>query len=225
MTFPSPLEGEGGAKRRMRGRAETCKVHRPNLDYENASGHAIICGIDEAGRGPWAGPVSAAAVILDLGNIPAGLNDSKKLTEAKREALFPLIMASADVGVGLVSAHEIDEMNILQATYLAMQRAIANLKSKPTLALIDGNRAPKLFCATQTIIGGDAKSLSIAAASIIAKVARDRIMVELGKQFPQYGFGRHKGYGTEAHAAALAQYGPCTEHRRSFKPIAKLTIN
>ncbi len=192
----------------------------PTLTFELASGHTLICGIDEAGRGPWAGPVSAAAVILDRGNIPEGLNDSKKLTEAKREALYPQIMATADVGLGLVSAQEIDEINILQATYLAMQRAIANLKSKPTLALIDGNRAPKLFCATQTIIGGDAKSLSIAAASIIAKVTRDRIMLELDQQFPHYGFAKHKGYGTAAHATALAQHGPCTEHRRSFKPIS-----
>ncbi len=198
---------------------------KPTLHFETTSGHAIVCGIDEAGRGPWAGPVSAAAVILDRNNIPQGLNDSKKLTEAKREALFPQIIASSDVGIGFVSAQEIDKINILQATFLAMQRAVANLKSKPTLALIDGNRAPKLFCATQTIIGGDAKSLSIAAASIIAKVARDRLMVELDMQFPYYGFARHKGYGTAVHAMALAQHGPCTEHRRSFKPIAKLTIN
>ena len=197
----------------------------PSFGFELAarsSGHAIICGIDEAGRGPWAGPVCAAAVVLDQRNIPEGLNDSKKLTEAKRELLFPEIMRAADVGVGLVSAAEIDEINILQATYLAMSRAVAALKSKPTLALIDGNRAPKLFCATQTIIGGDAKSLSIAAASIIAKVTRDRLMCELDKIYPTYGFARHKGYGTAAHAAALAKYGPCTEHRKSFAPIRVL---
>ena len=185
----------------------------------STSGYTIVCGVDEAGRGPWAGPVCAAAVILDLGNIPAGLNDSKKLTEAKREKLYPEIMHAADVGVGLVSAAEIDGINILQATYLAMNRAVAALKSKPTLALIDGNRAPKLFCATQTIIGGDAKSLSIAAASIIAKVTRDRLMCELDRAYPIYGFAKHKGYGTAFHAAALAQYGPCTEHRKSFAPI------
>ena len=194
----------------------------PDLSFELASAHTIICGIDEAGRGPWAGPVCAAAVVLDQRNIPEGLNDSKKLTEAKRELLFPEIMRAADVGVGLVSAAEIDEINILQATYLAMSRAVAALKSKPTLALIDGNRAPKLFCATQTIIGGDAKSLSIAAASIIAKVTRDRLMCELDKIYPTYGFARHKGYGTAAHAAALAKYGPCTEHRKSFAPIRVL---
>ncbi len=129
------------------------------------------------------------------------------------------------MGIGLASAQEIDEINILQATYLAMCRAVEALKSRPTLALIDGNRAPKLFCATQTIIGGDAKSLSIAAASIIAKVTRDRLMIEMDKAFPAYGFARHKGYGTEFHAAALAQHGPCTEHRNSFAPIRKLTMN
>jgi ribonuclease HII len=197
-------------------------MSQPTLTFELASGHALICGVDEVGRGPWAGPVCAAAVILDQVNIPVGLNDSKKLTEAKREALFPLIMAAADVGVGLVSAAEIDEINILQATYLAMTRAVTSLRTKPTLALIDGNRAPKLICATQTIIGGDAKSLSIAAASIIAKVTRDRLMRELDKAFPAYGFARHKGYGTAAHAAALTQDGPCTEHRKSFKPIRSL---
>ena len=191
----------------------------PTFDYELSSGHAIVCGIDEAGRGPWAGPVCAAAVVLDVHHIPAGLNDSKKLTEAKRDLLFPEIMASADVGVGLVSAAEIDEINILQATYLAMGRAVAALKSKPTLALIDGNRAPKLFCATQTIIGGDGKSLSIAAASIIAKVTRDRLMVDMDQRYPVYVFARHKGYGTAIHAAALAQHGPCAEHRKSFAPI------
>jgi len=195
---------------------------KPTLHFERASGHAIVCGVDEAGRGPWAGPVCAAAVILDVHNIPFGLNDSKKLSEARRELLFPEIMRAADVGVGLVSAQEIDQINILQATYLAMQRAVAGLRLKPTLALIDGNRAPILSCATQTIIGGDAKSLSIAAASIIAKVTRDRLMVNLHEAFPHYGFARHKGYGTAFHAAALAKHGPCTEHRKSFKPIAAI---
>jgi ribonuclease HII len=199
-------------------------VSQPTLHFERASGHTIICGVDEAGRGPWAGPVCAAAVILDQRNIPAGLNDSKKLSEAKRDHLFPLIFAIAEVGIGLASAQEIDEINILQATYLAMNRAVAALRAKPTLALIDGNRAPNLFCATQTIIGGDAKSLSIAAASIIAKVTRDRLMVEMDNAFPAYGFARHKGYGTAFHAAALAQLGPCTEHRFSFAPIRKLTM-
>ncbi len=198
---------------------------QPDFSLERAglaSGHILVCGVDEAGRGPWAGPVCAAAVILNESNIPTGLNDSKKLTEAKREALFPLILASADVGVGLVSAAEIDVLNILQATYLAMSRAVAALKLKPTLALIDGNCAPKLSCPAQTIIGGDAKSLSIAAASIIAKVTRDRLMCEMDGIFPAYGFARHKGYGTAAHSAALKRYGPCTEHRKSFAPIRAL---
>ena len=198
---------------------------KPDFHFEftaRKSGHTIICGIDEAGRGPWAGPVVASAVILDPKNIPQGLNDSKKLNEAKREALFDPIMQSSQVGIGIVSAKEIDDINILQATFLAMQRAFDQLEIKPDLALIDGNKSPKLICKTQTIIGGDAKSLSIAAASIIAKVSRDRIMHQLDLTHPHYGFARHKGYGTAAHAAALAKHGPCGEHRKSFKPIALL---
>ena len=143
----------------------------PDFSFEasaQADGHTLICGVDEAGRGPWAGPVCAAAVIFNQANLFPGLDDSKKLTEAKREALFPLILASTDFGVGLVSAAEIDQINILQATFLAMKRAVAALKQKPTLALVDGNRAPKLSCAAQVIIGGDGRSLSIAAASRVA---------------------------------------------------------
>jgi ribonuclease HII len=195
----------------------------PNFSFESAAlsqGHTIICGIDEAGRGPWAGPVVASAVILDPKNIPHGLNDSKKLNADKREFLFDPIMQSSQVGIGIVSAAEIDEINILQATFLAMQRAFAQLEKTPQLALIDGNKSPKLICKTQTIIGGDAKSLSIAAASIIAKVTRDRIMQQHDQTYPHYGFARHKGYGTAAHAATLAIHGPCAEHRKSFKPIA-----
>ena len=198
---------------------------KPDFYFEftaRKSGHTLICGIDEAGRGPWAGPVVASAVILDPQNTPSGLNDSKKLNEAKREALFDPIMQSSQVGIGIVSAKEIDDINILQATFLAMQRAFDQLEIKPDLALIDGNKSPKLICKTQTIIGGDAKSLSIAAASIIAKVSRDRIMHQLDLTHPHYGFARHKGYGTAAHAAALAKHGPCGEHRKSFKPIALL---
>jgi ribonuclease HII len=198
---------------------------QPDFSFELIAlqrGHTLICGIDEAGRGPWAGPVVASAVILDQNNIPSGLNDSKKLTHEKREALFDPILKSADVGIGIVSAAEIDDINILQATYLAMKRAIENLKTQPTLALVDGNRAPPLFCNVETIIKGDAKSLSIAAASIIAKVTRDRIMIEMENQFPSYGFAIHKGYGTAKHASALALLGPCTEHRKSFKPIAAM---
>ncbi len=199
----------------------------PDFVFES---HAIAegfipCGVDEAGRGPWAGPVVAAAVILDPQHIPNGLNDSKKLNETRREALFDPIMTTSIVGVGVVDAAMIDEINILQATYLAMAKAITALKQQPTLALIDGNRAPPLSIRTQTIIGGDAKCLSIAAASIIAKVTRDRLMQELDKHHPVYGFARHKGYGTALHMAALQQFGPCHEHRKSYAPIAKLTIS
>ncbi len=199
---------------------------RPDFTFEQAAIDAgfIVCGVDEAGRGPWAGPVVAASVILDPLNIPPGLNDSKKLSEAKREALFDPIAASSQVGVGIVDVREIDRVNILQATYLAMQQAVGKLAQKPGLALIDGNRAPELSIRTQTIIGGDGISLSIAAASIIAKVTRDRIMQDLHKQFPLYGFAFHKGYGTAVHAAALLQHGACSAHRKSFKPIAALTI-
>jgi ribonuclease HII len=199
----------------------------PNFTFETAAitQGLIPCGVDEAGRGPWAGPVVAAAVILDPQNIPDGLNDSKKLNEAKREALFDPIMATSIVGVGIVDAETIDEINILQATYRAMAKAVSALQRQPSLALIDGNRAPPLSIRTQTIIGGDAKSLSIAAASIIAKVTRDRIMHDLHKHYPDYGFDRHKGYGTAAHAGVLNRIGPCSAHRISFAPIAKLTIS
>ena len=200
-------------------------LSRPDFSFEShaiSQGHVLVCGVDEAGRGPWAGPVVAAAVILDSQNIPTGLNDSKKLSHQRREALFDPICAAGDFGIGIVDAAIIDEINILQATYLAMQRAVAALKSKPHLALVDGNRAPALSCKVQTIVGGDAKSLSISAASILAKVTRDRIMMAMDSEFPGYGFAAHKGYGTAAHAAALAKLGPCPQHRKSFNPIAKL---
>ncbi len=203
-------------------------MQHPDFSFELSAlkrGHTLVCGIDEAGRGPWAGPVVASAVILDQNNIPVGLNDSKKLTHEKREALFNPIVDSSHVGIGIVSAAEIDDINILQATYLAMNRAVENLKAQPTLALIDGNRAPPLSCKVETIIRGDAKSLSIAAASIIAKVTRDRMLIEMENLYPGYGFAIHKGYGTAKHAAALAQLGPCLEHRKSFKPIKALLSN
>jgi ribonuclease HII len=183
------------------------------------------CGVDEAGRGPWAGPVVAAAVVLDPLNIPQGLNDSKKLTEAKRESLFLPIMQSARVGVGIASAELIDGINILQATYHAMREAVVALGDNTTMALVDGNRAPPLSIRTQTIIEGDGKCLSIAAASIIAKVTRDRMMRELEMQYPGYGFGKHKGYGTALHIAVLQRIGPCPAHRKTFKPISKLTMS
>ncbi len=184
--------------------------------------HIWIAGVDEAGRGPLAGAVVAAAVILDPLNPIIGLNDSKLLSEKKRESLFVLIQEKALAwAVGRAEVHEIDHINILQATLLAMQRAINGLKIFPTLALIDGNCAPKLACKTQTIIQGDRTEPAISAASILAKVTRDREMVLLDKQFPQYGFAKHKGYGTKEHLAALEMHGICSIHRRSYAPVAR----
>jgi ribonuclease HII len=196
---------------------------RPDFTIELAAGLWPVAGVDEAGRGPWAGPVVAAAVILDQARIPPGLNDSKKLNEKKREALFPAIMESAAVGVAMADVERIDRDNILAATLWAMQQAVEQLAIRPRLALIDGNRAPRLACKVQTVIDGDALSLSIAAASIIAKVTRDRLMKSLDFQYPGYGFAAHKGYGTSAHQAALARLGPCPLHRRSFAPVRALT--
>ena len=178
-----------------------------------------ICGVDEAGRGPWAGPVVAAAVVLDPANIPFGIEDSKALDADAREWLYPRIMASSRVGVGIADVHRIDRDNILHATMWAMQQAVASLNLLPRLALIDGNRSPLLKCETRAIVKGDAKCLSIAAASIIAKVTRDRMMIALGLEFPGYGFERHKGYGTPEHSEALARLGVTAYHRRSFKPV------
>jgi ribonuclease HII len=182
-----------------------------------------VCGIDEAGRGPWAGPVVAAAVILDPHAIPSGLNDSKKLTEAQREALFDPILRSARVGIGIGDVERIDRDNILAATLWAMAQALEQL-GDVAVALIDGNQAPMVSCRVQNIVGGDAKSLSIAAASIVAKVTRDRMMVAHDITYPQYGFARHKGYGTAFHSLALQQHGPSPLHRKSFEPVAALLI-
>lgn len=184
-------------------------------------GAGLVCGIDEAGRGPWAGPVVAAAVMLDRNAVPPGLNDSKKLSEARREALFGAIMASARVGIGIAEADRIDRDNILAATLWAMADAARQIDGV-SLALVDGNRAPRLPIETRTVIGGDGRSLSIAAASIIAKVTRDRIMLGHDRTFPQYGFARHKGYGTSQHRQALERHGPSPLHRRSFAPVAAL---
>jgi ribonuclease HII len=195
----------------------------PHFRFEQdavSRGLAPVCGIDEAGRGPWAGPVVAAAVILDPARIPEGLDDSKKLRAAQRDALFDPIMAGAQVGIGIADVARIDRDNILQATFWAMAEAVRQLATPPRLALVDGNRAPKLPCPVQTVITGDAESLSIAAASIIAKVTRDRLMVDLDRTFPHYGFARHKGYGTALHQACLDRHGPCPQHRRSFTPVA-----
>ena len=186
-------------------------------------GFGPIAGVDEAGRGPWAGPVVAAAVILDPQNIPTGIADSKALHADTREALFPRIMECARVGVGIADVSRIDQDNILNATMWAMTVAVKALPcargQKPKLVLVDGNRAPRFACRARTIVKGDARSLSIAAASIIAKVTRDRLMIALGREFPGYGFERHKGYGTPEHADALSRLGVTAHHRRSFRPV------
>ncbi len=195
----------------------------PSPDFSiECSRAGIVAGVDEAGRGPWAGPVVAAIAILDKNCLPPGINDSKQLSKVKREALYDLIRASAITGVGLCSTEEIDQYNILGATKRAMRRAYDALPQAPDVVLVDGNQLPELPCEMQAIIDGDALSLSIAAASIIAKVTRDRIMAELAKDFPQYGWERNAGYGTREHQEALACHGVTPHHRRSFAPIRKL---
>ena len=180
-------------------------------------GFTAVCGIDEAGRGPLAGPVCAAAVLLPEGLVIDGLNDSKKLSEKKRELLFPVIEENAlAFGIGFADEKEIDEINILQATFLAMRRAVEALDVPADFALVDGNRIQGLDIPAETVIGGDGKVLSIAAASILAKVTRDRYMREMAQTYPEYGFEKHKGYGTKAHYAAIEQYGICPLHRRTF---------
>lgn len=182
-----------------------------------AAGHGPVCGVDEAGRGPLAGPVCAAAVILPMDLSIPGLNDSKKLTEKKREALFPVIQEQALAwSVGWATAEEIDEINILQATFLAMKRAVEGLSQQPGWALVDGNRMPPLSIPGETVVKGDAQCASIAAASILAKVSRDRLLREWDQLYPQYGFAKHKGYGTKAHYEAIQQFGLLPIHRRSF---------
>lgn len=180
-------------------------------------GYTAICGVDEAGRGPLAGPVCAAAVILPMDLAIPGLNDSKKLTEKKREELYPIICEQAVAyGIAFADHKEIDSVNILQATFLAMERAIAQLKGKADFALIDGNREKDFGLPVQTLIKGDSRSANIAAASVLAKVTRDRYMLEMAKEYPGYGFEIHKGYGTKAHYDALTRLGPCSIHRMSF---------
>ena len=180
-------------------------------------GIAPLCGVDEAGRGPLAGPVCAAAVMLPRNLVIPGLNDSKKLSPKKRDALYDAILAQAvSYGIAFATVEEIEKWNILGATFLAMNRAIEQLSEPPALALIDGNRNSGIQVNSQCVVGGDGKCAEIAAASILAKVTRDRLMLELDAQYPQYGFARHKGYGTVQHIAALRQYGPCPAHRRSF---------
>ncbi|MCS5559345.1 MAG: ribonuclease HII [Oceanospirillaceae bacterium] len=186
----------------------------------------LICGVDEAGRGPLFGDVVAAAVILDPNKPIAGLGDSKALTEKTRERLFDLIIRDAvSVSVGRADVAEIDDINILQATMLAMQRAVLGLSVAPSLALIDGNRCPQLPCASEAIVKGDAKEICIGAASIIAKVTRDREMLDWHQQYPHYGLDKHKGYPTKAHIQALEEHGVSPQHRRSFAPVRRLIGN
>ena len=190
------------------------------LEYENkalSEGYNIICGVDEAGRGPLAGPVYAAAVILPKGHIIEGINDSKKLSEKKRELLFDKISEECVCySIGIATEKEIDEINILQATYLAMKRAVDGLSVKPDIALIDGNRKPGLDIDEWTIVKGDAKSANIAAASILAKVSRDRYMLEMAEKYPQYQFEKHKGYGTKLHYEMIEKYGISEIRRKTF---------
>lgn len=206
----------------------------PDFSFEDAArreGFGLIAGIDEAGRGPWAGPVIAAAVVLDRARLDpelrAGLDDSKKLSPARRSELIGRIEACAaigvaHVGIGRAEVEEIDRLNILRATLLAMRRALDALPVRPDIALVDGNRAPELPCPARCIVGGDACSLSIAAASIVAKVTRDAEMAALARAHPGYGWERNAGYGTAEHRAALARLGPSPAHRRSFRPVAAL---
>lgn len=186
-----------------------------NEIYE--SGVTPLCGVDEAGRGPLAGPVCAAAVILPRGTVIEGLNDSKKLSEKKRELLYDEIVEKAiTYGIAFATVEEIEKKNILEATFLAMNRAIEKLSVRPALALIDGNRDKGICVPSRCVIGGDGKCADIAAASILAKVTRDRYMLEMAERYPQYGFEKHKGYGTAAHYAAIREYGPSPIHRMSF---------
>lgn len=202
------------------------KAVKPSFEIEQSVlsvGYSRVAGIDEAGRGPLAGGVVASAVVLDPENIPVGLNDSKKLSAAKRRALFHEIIKTADVGVGIVSAREIDEINILQATFLAMTRAAQGLKQKAEFHLIDGDkRPPALSDNSAAVVKGDARSLSVAAASIIAKVMRDRIMELADQRWPGYGFAKHSGYGTKAHLDAIATLGPSPIHRMTFAPLKNM---
>ena len=189
-------------------------------------GFHLIAGVDEAGRGSWAGPVVAGAVILDGGNLPTrlleGLDDSKKLSAQKRDEIFALLPDWAAIGVGLADAPEIDEINILQASFRAMERALAGLHPPPDYVLVDGDKLPSLPCAAESVVKGDSRSFSIAAASIVAKVTRDRIMSGLADQFPGYGWERNAGYGTAEHKAALTRWGVTDQHRKSYAPIRKM---
>ena len=199
---------------------------KPDFEFEralHAQGFVRVAGVDEVGRGPLAGPVTAAAVVLDPENIPEGLNDSKKLTRKARERLYDQIIQVADVSIAHASVDEIDEMNILRASHLAMVRALDGLKTPADFALVDGNMLPKdLVLPAQTIIKGDARSQSISAASIMAKICRDCVMLSLAQQHPGYGWETNMGYGSKSHMSALQNLGPTPHHRRSFKPVYKM---
>lgn len=190
------------------------------LEFEKealAKGYKSVCGVDEAGRGPLAGPVCAAAVILPEGVIIDGVNDSKKLSEKKRESLFDVIREQAlSYSIAYATVDEIEEINILNATMLAMRRAIDGLDIKADYAIIDGNKIPPIDIDAECIVKGDAKSMSIACASILAKVSRDRLLYKYAEEYPMYGFDKHKGYGTKVHREAILKYGPCPYHRKSF---------
>ncbi|PIR39434.1 MAG: ribonuclease HII [Alphaproteobacteria bacterium CG11_big_fil_rev_8_21_14_0_20_39_49] len=193
----------------------------PDFSIEDGF-RGVIAGVDEAGRGPWAGPVVAGAVILNRDDFPSGIDDSKKISEKNREYIFDKLQEVAQIGVGIVNVEDIDEMNILQASMLAMKKAVDNLSVKPDIALIDGNKCPVLDCKAHAVIKGDSKSLSIAAGAIIAKVTRDRIMKRIAEEFPYYGWEKNAGYGTKIHREGLEKYGVTVHHRKSFKPIAQL---
>lgn len=219
---PAKARGKAAPK----GKAKAPARAFPTLALETVLAQSVgglVCGVDEAGRGPWAGPVSAAAVILSADDLPEGIDDSKVLTAERREALEVEIKARAVAwGVGFASVEEIAELNILHATGLAMCRAIEAMSVQPVAALVDGNYRFKLPCDVKTVVGGDGLSLSIAAASILAKTARDRLMIELDGEFPGYGFASHKGYNAPVHQAALKTLGPCPAHRRAWAPIRAL---
>ncbi|MGO4704699.1 ribonuclease HII [Microvirga sp. 2MCAF38] len=200
------------------------QTSKPGLRFKHerayhAAGYRCVAGLDEVGRGPLAGPVVSAAVVLDPKRVPKGLDDSKVLTAARREELFEEILATAEVGIASISHGEVDTINIRQASLRAMVRALAALPCKPDLALVDGNDPPKLPCKVETFIGGDGLIASIAAASIVAKVVRDRLMTRLGAIYPVYGFETNAGYSTKGHLSAIASDGPCPFHRLSFSPF------
>ena len=197
---------------------------KPNLDLEiyHSQNYNIIAGVDEVGRGPWVGPVYSAAVILDQDNIPDGINDSKKISAWKRKEIFNKITSNHMFGVGVANVEEIDKINILEATFLAMTRAINNLEITPDLVLIDGNITPETDIKTKSVVKGDAKSLSIASASIVAKVLRDQYMEEIDVEFPSFNWKKNKGYGTKEHLNALEHHGPTKYHRKSFSPVRKM---